>query len=67
MLPCLIGERGKTIAEICRDSKTQITLPKADPGNPNVILTLKGTESDLVTAQYLMQKILKAKKANSRN
>ncbi|XP_059093976.1 uncharacterized protein LOC131889010 [Tigriopus californicus] len=64
MLPVLIGERGKTIAEICRDSKTQITLPRPDSNNPNVILTLRGTEPDLVTAQYLMQRILKAKMAN---
>eukprot|EP00095_Tigriopus_kingsejongensis_P002386 maker-scaffold714_size108203-snap-gene-0.18 protein:Tk02386 transcript:maker-scaffold714_size108203-snap-gene-0.18-mRNA-1 annotation:"heterogeneous nuclear ribonucleoprotein a1-like 3-like isoform 1" len=62
VLPQLIGEHGKQIAELCRDSKTKIVIPKVEIGSDRVILTVHGTKSDIVTAQYLMQKIIKGAK-----
>ena len=60
LVPKLIGERGKTIAEICRDSKTKITIPRVQSDEePNVILTITGTKMNIKTAQYIMQKLLK--------
>lgn len=61
LVPKLIGERGKTISEICRDSKTKITIPKVHDDSPTVIITVTGTKGDIKTAQYLMQKLLKPK------
>lgn len=60
LLPKLIGERGKTITEISRDSKTRITIPQNDDKGDNVILSVSGTKENIRTAQYLMQKILKS-------
>lgn len=62
MIPKLIGERGKTITEISRDSKCKITIPKNGAGEKNVVLTIHGLKSDIVTAQYIMQQVLKGKK-----
>jgi polyribonucleotide nucleotidyltransferase len=59
MVSRLIGERGKTITEICRDSKTKITIPRVHDDEPNVVLTIIGTKVNIKTAQYLMQKLLK--------
>mgnify|MGYP001190036232 CR=1 FL=1 len=60
LVPKLIGERGKTITEICRDSKTKITIPRVQSDEePNVILTITGTKMNIKTAQYIMQKLLK--------
>lgn len=55
----LIGERGKTITEISRDSKTIITIPKTEEGQKSVILEVKGTKDNIRTAQYLMQRVIK--------
>ena len=59
MVSKLIGERGKTISEICRDSKTKITIPKVRPGDKHVVIQIAGGPDDIKVAQYLMQKILK--------
>ena len=60
LVPKLIGERGKTITEICRDSKTKITIPRIQNADePNVVLTISGTKMNIKTAQYIMQKLLK--------
>ena len=56
----LIGERGKTITEICRDSKTKINIPRVQD-ETNVVVTITGTKMNIKTAQYLMQKLLKPK------
>ena len=58
----LIGERGKTVTEISRDSKTQITIPKADDAEDDaaaVVVSITGKKADIKTAQYLMQRVLK--------
>ena len=63
MVGKLIGERGKNITEICRDSKTRIEIPKAEDGGKSVILTVHGKKPDIKAAQYLMQKVLKGAKS----
>jgi predicted PilT family ATPase len=60
LVPKLIGERGKTITQLCRDTKTRISVPKAEEGNTNVIVLIEGQPEDIKTAQYMMQKILKS-------
>ena len=63
MVAKLIGERGKTITEICRDSKTKITIPRVQSQEEQtVILTITGTKMNIKTAQYIMQKLLKGTK-----
>ncbi len=62
LVPKLIGERGKTITEICRDSKTKINIPKVRDDEPNVVVTITGLKQDITTAQYIMQKLLKGQK-----
>ena len=60
MVAKLIGERGRTITEICRDSKTKITISRVQSDDePNIILTITGTKMNIKTAQYIMQKLLK--------
>ena len=59
MIGRLIGERGKTITEISRDTKTSITIPQNEEGNENVILEVKGTKENIKAAQFLMQRVLK--------
>jgi hypothetical protein len=59
MLGKLIGERGKTVTEISRDSKTRVTIPRSEEGKDTVIITITGKKKDITTAQYLMQKILR--------
>ena len=59
MVSKLIGERGKTISEICRDSKTKISVPKVKPEDRSVVIQIYGGPEDIKVAQYLMQKILK--------
>ena len=54
----LIGERGKTVTEISRDSKTKINIPRFTD-ETNVVVTITGTKINIKTAQYLMQKLLK--------
>lgn len=59
----LIGERGRNIANICRDSKTKISIPRVPigsaGGDDKVIVSITGTQMNIKTAQYLMQKLLK--------
>jgi hypothetical protein len=55
----LIGERGKTISEICRDSKTKISVPRVRAGDQHVVISVHGDKEDIKIAQYLMQKTLK--------
>ncbi len=64
MVPRLIGERGKNITEISRDSKTKITIPKVTSGEESkaTVITITGTKMNIKTAQYLMQKLLKPAK-----
>lgn len=56
----LIGERGKNISEICRDSNTKIMIPKVEGEETSVVVTVTGTKLNIKTAQYLMQKLLKS-------
>ena len=58
MVSKLIGERGKSIAEITRDSKVKINIPKIDPNSNQVVISITGQKENIKTAQYLMQKLL---------
>jgi len=62
MVGKLIGERGKTVVEISRDSKCRVTIPRVEEGKDTVIIVIRGKKKDITTAQYLMQKILKGGK-----
>ena len=62
MVGKLIGERGKSIAEITRDSKVKISIPKIDQNNKHVVISITGQKENIKTAQYLMQKLLKGQK-----
>ena len=59
MIGKLIGERGKSIAEITRDSKVKISIPKTEQSVKHVIVSITGQPQNIKTAQYLMQKLLK--------
>ena len=62
----LIGERGKTVVNIARDSKTKINIPRVDDttvqDTSSVLISITGKKEDIRTAQYLMQKILKGQR-----
>ena len=58
MVGRLIGERGKTIAEISRDSKTKITIPRNEEGGKSVIVAVTGLKQNITTAQFLMKKVI---------
>ena len=62
MVGKLIGERGKSIAEITRDSKVKINIPKVDSNEKQVVISITGQKENIKTAQYLMQKLLKTQK-----
>ena len=62
MIARLIGERGRSIAEITRDSKTKIQIPRTDPSEPHAIISITGKREDIRTAQYLMQRLLKGQR-----
>ena len=62
MVGRLMGERGKSIAEITRDSKVKINIPKVDQHAKHVIISITGQKENIKTAQYLMQKLLKGHK-----
>ena len=62
MVGKLIGERGKSIAEITRDSKVKINIPKVDSNEKQVVISITGQKENIKTAQYLMQKLLKGQK-----
>lgn len=62
MVGKLIGERGKTIAEVTRDSKVKINIPKVDHSMKHVVISITGQKENIKTAQYLMQKLLKGQK-----
>ena len=62
MVGKLIGERGKNIAEITRDSKVKINIPKIDQSIKHVVISITGQNENIKTAQYLMQKLLKGQK-----
>lgn len=59
----LIGERGRTVLNIARDSKTKINIPRVDNGqDTSVLVSITGKREDIRTAQYIMQKILKGQR-----
>ena len=58
MVGRLIGERGKTIAEITRDSKTKITIPRTEEGGNSVVVAVTGLKRNITTAQFLMKKVI---------
>ena len=50
----IIGRGGERIARIRQDSGAQITLEPSN-GQPERIITIKGTEQQIHSAQYLLQ------------
>ena len=62
MVGKLIGERGKNIVEITRDSKTKINIPTVSPDDTNVVVSVTGKREDIRTAQYLMQRLLRGQR-----
>jgi len=63
MVSKLIGERGKTILTITRDSKTKINIPRVENDtDKNILISITGKKEDIRTAQYLMQKVLKGQR-----
>ncbi|XP_023329967.1 polyadenylate-binding protein RBP45 [Eurytemora carolleeae] len=55
MLPVVVGDDGKIVADIARDSKTKITLIKAAPQETACLFHIVGNEQNCKTAQYMMQ------------
>jgi len=55
MLPVVVGEDGKIIAEIAKDSGTKITMLKPAPQEENVLFHIVGSPDHCKTAQYMMQ------------
>ena len=43
----LIGERGKTITEICRDSKTKVNIPRVTD-DTSVVVTITGSKINIL-------------------
>jgi len=64
MISRLIGERGRTVLSIARDSKTKINIPPNihNSQDKNVVVEITGKKEDIKTAQYLMQKLLKGQR-----
>lgn len=55
MLPVVVGEDGKIIADIAKDSSTKITMLKANPQEESVLFHIVGIPDNCKTAQYMMQ------------
>jgi len=64
MLGVVVGEDGKIITEIARDSNTKISLLKAAPQEETCLFHIVGTPENCKTAQYMMQIKIKEKLAN---
>jgi len=61
MLPVVVGEDGKIVSDIARDSKTKITLIKAGPQDQTCMFHIFGSEENCKTAQYIMKIKIKEK------
>lgn len=61
MLPTVVGDDGKIVTDIARDSKTKITLIKAAPQETACMFHIVGEETNCKTAQYMMQIKIKEK------
>lgn len=55
MLPVVVGEDGKIVSEIAKDSETKITLLASTPQEETVLFHIVGTPEHCKTAQYVMQ------------
>ncbi len=60
MLEYVVGMAGKVVEEIANDSNTRICLKKPALGAKYVVFTITGKSSDVNTAIYIFQKIVKA-------
>merc|ERR1711864_1830 len=63
MLPVVVGEDGKIVADIARDSKTKISLLKSGPQEDSSMFHILGNPANCKTAQYMMQVKIKEKLA----
>jgi len=63
MLPVVVGEDGKIVTDIARDSKTKISLLKSTPQEDSVLFHIIGSVDNCKTAQYMMQMRIKEKLA----
>ena len=64
MLPVVVGEDGKIIAEIAKDAGVKITMLKAAPQEESVLFHLVGAPEHCKTAQYMMQIKIKERMTN---
>jgi len=63
MLNVVVGEDGKIVADIARDSKTKISLIKSAPQEDTCLFHIVGSPENCKTAQYMMQIKIKEKLA----
>jgi len=64
MLPVVVGDFGKIVTDVARDSKTKITLIKAAPQETACMFHIVGSEENCKTAQYIMKIKIKEKMEN---
>jgi len=63
MLNVVVGEDGKIVTDIARDSKTKISLIKSAPQEDTCLFHIVGSPENCKTAQYMMQIKIKEKLA----
>ena len=60
MLPVVVGEDGKIITEIARDSKTKITLVKSQPTEDVCLFHVVGTPATTKVSKKLKKMVVGA-------
>lgn len=64
MLSVVVGEDGKIISDIAKNSGTKITMLKVSPTEDTVLFHIVGTPENCKTAQYMMQIKIKERMTN---
>ena len=64
MLAVVVGEDGKIIADIAKNSGTKVTMLKVAPQEDTVLFHIVGTPDRCKTAQYMMQIKIKERMTN---
>ena len=65
MLPVVVGEDGKIVADIAQAANTKITMLKANPQEESVLFHIVGAPDNCKTAQYMMQIKIKERMNNA--
>ena len=60
----VVGEDGKIVSDIAKNSGTKITMLKVSPNEETVLFHIVGTPENCKTAQYMMQIKIKEKMSN---